>query len=135
VLFEKYTVNDKPMELENTIGEELLQVHKSYFKLIQEIISQVDAHAFSHITGGGIMGNTMRVVPEGLKLNIDWNSWELPKIFKLIKSTGNISDKEMRKAFNIGIGLIAIVASEDVEKVKSIAQTMDEQCFVIGKVE
>jgi phosphoribosylformylglycinamidine cyclo-ligase len=134
-LFENYSVNDKPEALENSIGEELLQVHKSYLNLIQTIISKMDVHAFSHITGGGITGNTMRVVPKGLSLNIDWAAWELPPIFKLIKTTGNISDEEMRKAFNIGVGMIAIVDKNDVEQLKSIASEMNEECFVMGRVE
>jgi len=135
VLFAKYFVNDKPDGFENSIGEELLKVHKSYLNLIQTIISKMDVHAFSHITGGGILGNTMRVVPKGMNLSIDWNAWELPPIFKLIKNTGNISDEEMRKAFNIGIGLIAIVDKKDVEKLKEIATEMNEKYFVIGSVE
>ncbi len=135
VLFEKYSVHDKPNGLKNSIGEELLQVHKSYLNLIQTIINKINVHAFSHITGGGITGNTMRVVPEGLSLNIDWNSWELPAIFKLIQTTGNISDEEMRKAFNVGVGMIAIVNKDDVEAVKLIATELNEECFVMGNVE
>ncbi len=135
VLFDKYSVHDKPEGLENSIGEELLQVHKSYLNLIQTIIEKMDVHAFSHITGGGITGNTMRVVPDGLSLNIDWNAWELPPIFKLIQNTGKISDDEMRVAFNIGVGMIAIVDKEDVEKLKSIANELNEKCFVMGRVE
>ena len=135
VLFEKYSVHDKPEGLKNSIGEELLQVHKSYLNLIQTIINKINVHAFSHITGGGITGNTMRVVPEGLSLNIDWNSWELPAIFKLIQTTGNISDEEMRKAFNVGVGMIAIVNKDDVEAVKLIATELNEECFVMGNIE
>jgi len=134
VLFEKYNVNDKPEGLNQSIGEELLSVHRSYLKLIQIIIEKIDVHAFSHITGGGILGNTMRVVPKGLSLEVDWNAWEMPPIFKLIKETGNISDEEMRKAFNIGIGMIAIVEKNDIGKIKSIAEELNEECFVIGKV-
>ncbi len=135
VLFSKYSVNDKPAGLANSIGEELLQVHKSYLNIIQTIINKINVHAFSHITGGGIEGNTMRVVPKGLSLNIDWGSWELPPIFKLIKATGNISDEEMRKAFNVGVGMIAIVGKDDVEAVKLIATELNEKCFVMGRVE
>ena len=135
VLFEKYSVHDKPDGLENSIGEELLHVHKSYLQLIQTIIDKMDVHAFSHITGGGILGNTMRVVPEGLSLNIDWNAWKLPRIFELIKTTGNISDEEMRVAFNIGVGMIAIVGKDDVGKLKSIVSELNEECFVMGRVE
>jgi len=135
VLFDKYSVNDVPEGFENSIGEELLKVHKSYLSLIQTIINKMDVHAFSHITGGGILGNTMRVVPNGLSLNVDWNAWKLPPIFELIRTTGNISDEEMRKAFNIGIGLIAIVDKNDVELLKSIADEINEKYFIIGNVE
>ncbi len=135
VLFDKYSVNDVPEGFKNSIGEELLKVHKSYLNLIQTIINKIDIHAFSHITGGGILGNTMRVVPNGLSLNVDWNAWKLPPIFELIRTTGNISDEEMRKAFNIGIGLIAIVDKNDVEMLKSIADEINEKYFIIGNVE
>jgi phosphoribosylformylglycinamidine cyclo-ligase len=135
VLFDKYSVNDVPEGFKNSIGEELLKVHKSYLNLIQTIINKIDIHAFSHITGGGILGNTMRVVPNGLSLNVDWNAWKLPPIFELIRTTGNISDEEMRKAFNIGIGLIAIVDKNDVELLKSIADEINEKYFIIGNVE
>jgi phosphoribosylformylglycinamidine cyclo-ligase len=134
VLFSKYSVNDKPEELEDTIGNELLKIHKSYLNLIQIIINNINVHAFSHITGGGILGNTMRVVPKGLTLDIDWTSWKLPKIFELIKTTGNISDDEMRKAFNLGIGLIAIIDGNDLTQLKTIANELNEEYFVIGKV-
>jgi len=135
VLFDKYSVNDVPEGFENSIGEELLKVHKSYLNLIQTIINKMDVHAFSHITGGGILGNTMRVVPNGLSLNVDWNAWKLPPIFELIRTIGNISDEEMRKAFNIGIGLIAIVDKNDVELLKSIANEINEKYYIIGNVE
>ncbi len=134
VLFEKYSVNDKPEGLENTIGEELLQVHKSYLKLIQAIINGVDIHAFSHITGGGIVGNTKRVLPQKLQLDIDWDAWEIPPIFKLIKETGNISDEEMRKAFNLGIGMIAIVDKNDIDKVYEISNELNEKPILIGSI-
>ena len=69
--------------------------------------------AFSHITGGGIVGNTKRVVPSNYEIKIDWTSWKVPEIFKLIQKTGDIEDEEMRKVFNMGIGLIAIIDKND----------------------
>ena len=68
-------------------------------------------------------------------MNIDWNAWKLPRIFELIKTTGNISDEEMRVAFNIGVGMIAIVGKDDVGKLKSIVSELNEECFVMGRVE
>ena len=134
VLLEKYSVNERPAGLNESIGEELLKIHKSYLKLITELKEKFSVKAFSHITGGGIIGNTKRVVPKNLSLNIDWNAWEMPSIFKLIQNTGNIIDDEMRSAFNIGIGLIAIVNKSDVENVLAVSETLGEPGVVIGKV-
>ena len=134
VLFEKFTVNDKPENFENSIGEELLRVHKSYLHLIQNISQKINVKAFSHITGGGILGNTERVIPKGVELNVDWSSWEIPEIFKLIQSTGKVSDEEMRKAFNLGIGLIAIADKNDIDKISEIVKSMNEELIIIGEV-
>ncbi len=134
VLFEKFSVNDTPENFDNSLGEELLKVHKSYLKLIQSISDKINVKAFSHITGGGILGNTMRVVPDGLGLDINWKAWEMPEIFKLIQNTGNISDEEMRKAFNLGVGLIAIADENDVDSIAAIADELGESSFVLGKV-
>src|SRR5690606_33686567 len=113
ILFEKYSVNDSVPELNNTIGDELLKVHKSYLQLITSLKNTVNVKGFSHITGGGIIGNTSRIIPKGLDILIHWGNWEMPAIFKLIQLTGNISNEEMRKVFNCGIGLIAVIAKED----------------------
>ena len=134
VLFEKYKVTDKLETLELSLGEELLRVHKSYLPIITALKNEVDIKAFSHITGGGIIGNTKRVVPEGLSLKIDWNAWEMPPLFKLIQSAGNIADDEMREVFNIGIGLIAIVDKNDVDKVIKTASKINEDAVVMGEV-
>ncbi|MCF8412859.1 MAG: phosphoribosylformylglycinamidine cyclo-ligase, partial [Melioribacteraceae bacterium] len=75
VLFEKFTVNQKFPEIESTLGDLLLAVHKSYLNEIRYLKSNYNIHGFSHITGGGIIGNTKRVVPNNLKIEMDWNSW------------------------------------------------------------
>lgn len=134
VLFDKYSVNDTPDGLGTTIGEALLAVHKSYLPVITELKKNINIHAFSHITGGGMIGNTKRVLPEGLTLDINWKAWELPAIFKLIAETGKISDEEMRKVFNLGIGLVAIVSENDVEKTLETAEKAGEPGIIIGKV-
>lgn len=135
VLFAKYNVDDKVDNLYGTLGEELLSVHKSYLNLISKLKNEIDVKAFSHITGGGIIGNTKRVVPDGLKINIDWNAWEVPAIFNLISETGKISSEEMRQVFNLGIGLIAIIRQSDLEKLGSICSDINEPFKVIGKIE
>ncbi len=134
VLLEKYSVHDKPEGLNSSLGEELLRVHKSYLKLISELKEKISINAFSHITGGGIIGNTKRVVPKNLKIKIDWNAWTVPTIFKLIQKTGNISDEEMREVFNIGIGLIAIVNKNEVDKTLEAGNQINENGVVIGEI-
>lgn len=134
VLLEKYDINHKPDGWENSIGEELLKVHKSYLKLISLLKENIEIKAFSHITGGGILGNTKRVVPDNLTLDIDWKSWQVPPLFKLIQETGNISDEEMRKAFNMGIGLIAIVNQKDETKLVELAKSLEENTIKLGKL-
>lgn len=134
VLLEKYSVHDKPEGLSQSLGDELLSVHKSYLNLITALKAKVKVNAFSHITGGGIEGNTKRVLPASLKMNIDWQSWDAPAIFSLIQSTGGISDDEMRQAFNLGIGLIAVVNNSEFEKLNSVSLQHGERPKIIGKI-
>ena len=91
-----------------------------YLKLISYLIKNMRIRGFSHITGGGIVGNTGRILPEGLRLNIEWETWEMPAIFRLIQQTGKISLEEMRNVFNLGIGLIAVVSPDDENKINSL---------------
>lgn len=134
VLLEKFDLNDTFDNLQNNLKDELLKIHKSYLKIIRKIVKKISVKGFSHITGGGIISNTNRILPDNLRISIDWNSWEVPPIFKLIQDTGNISDAEMRKVFNMGIGLIAIIRSRDLERIVDISQSIGEKPFVIGKV-
>ena len=133
-VLERFSFEQKFDDLEFPLGNELLRVHKSYLKLISELKTNVNIHGFSHITGGGIVGNTKRIIPEGLALKIDWTAWEVPNLFKLIQKTGNISDEEMREVFNIGIGLIAVVSKSEIDKVIETAKTLGETAILLGEV-
>jgi len=134
VLFSEYDVNDTPVGFKKTIGEELLQIHKSYLPHISALKSIDGVHGYSHITGGGIVGNTKRILPDGLSLDIDWNSWERPKIFKLIQQTGNVPEDDMRSSFNLGIGLIAVVDPDSLTEIESAAENLGENILQIGTV-
>ena len=134
VLLEKYKVTEYVDEIGNTIGDELLKVHKSYLKLITALINSADLKGLSHITGGGIVGNTMRIIPEGLNLDIHWGNWEMPPIFRLIQQTGNISNDEMRKVFNCGIGLIAVISKENKIVAFQAAHDAHDHPLLIGEV-
>lgn len=135
VLFSKFDVNDKPEQFDVTIGEALLAVHKSYLALISELKEIKGVNGFSHITGGGIVGNTKRILPDGLSLKVDWDSWERPELFTLIQKTGNVPEEDMRATFNLGIGLIAVVAENKVKEVQKIASKIGEEAIIIGSVE
>ena len=135
VLFSKFRIDDSPEGFDSTIGEELLKVHKSYLELISVLKSITGVNGFSHITGGGLISNTKRILPDGLSININWSSWERPKIFELIKKTGNVPEEDMRRAFNLGIGLVAIVKPEMKQKVIEAAETLNETVTEIGVIE
>lgn len=123
VLFPKFDVKDAPEGMNETIGDALLQIHRSYLNNVKPLIEKQLLTGISHITGGGIIGNTSRIMPKDCELDIDWNSWETLPIFELIQKTGNISDEEMRKAFNLGIGMILITRPENVDTIITACQS------------
>ena len=134
VLFEKYKLTDHISSLKKTLGDELLSIHRSYLTLIKSIKNKMEVKGISHITGGGIIGNTKRIVPSGLNIRIDWNSWQVPEIFKLIQKTGQIRDDEMREVFNMGIGLIIIVSEGDKETTMKLVRELNEKPKIIGEI-
>jgi len=134
VLLEKFKVSDHINEINNVLGDELLKIHKSYLHLITNLKNSIEVKGLSHITGGGIVGNTSRIIPKGLDILVHWGAWEMPTIFRLIQHTGNISSEEMHKVFNCGIGLIAIVSKEDKLQTFQIAHDVHEHPLLIGEV-
>jgi len=134
VLLPKFKINEKIDELGSTLGDELLRVHKSYLRLISYLNKNMKIKGFSHITGGGIIGNTKRVLPEGLRLNVKWDEWEMPAVFRLIQQTGKISLEEMRNVFNLGIGLIAVISPDDESRIVSLSNEINEHPLRIGEV-
>lgn len=134
VLFERYEVDDFINELDMQLGEALLAVHRSYLAPIRMVSALAGVHAFAHITGGGIIGNTMRVIPKNHSVSIDWRRWERPAIFKLIQKTGNVPEEDMRRAFNLGIGLVVITAKSTAARVLKVLQKAGEQAFIVGEV-
>lgn len=135
VLFSKYDVNDRPVELEGkSVGEALLAVHRSYLAVIRGLKSISGVNAFSHITGGGIEGNTKRVLHGGLKMDVDYSSWNRPPIFNLIQQLGNVPEDDMRLSMNLGIGLVIIASPEATSAVKKWATEAGETLIQIGKI-
>jgi len=120
--------------LDGTAGEALMQVHRSYLSVIEPFFGSQDIHGLSHITGGGLMGNTMRIVPEGLQLDVEWMSWPEPVIFDIIRREGKVPEEDMRRTFNLGVGLVMIVAESAVDRVLASLKSQGENAYIIGKV-
>lgn len=134
VLIPKFSLKKKFAELNGTLGDALLAVHRSYLKPIQALTSKNLVKGMSHITGGGIIGNTMRIIPKGLKLNIDWLAWQRPSIFDLIQSIGKVPEYDMTRTFNLGVGLVVIVDRKNVDKTLQLLKSKKEKPFVMGEV-
>ena len=132
VLFPKFKHNQYLEELGSTVAEALMAVHKSYLKTVYPLVEKRVLSGISHITGGGIEGNTSRILQEGQGMDIDWNSWNNLPIFELIQKEGNISDEEMRRAFNLGIGMILICPKENVDMV--LGQCREDNAVVMGSI-
>ncbi|MFO7889692.1 MAG: phosphoribosylformylglycinamidine cyclo-ligase [bacterium] len=129
-----YSIDSHIDELGTTVGEALLWTHRCYLQIILSLLQKFDIHGLSHITGGGIYGNTRRILPEGRKIEVDWDSWEMPDLFKLIQKKGEISDQEMRKVFNCGIGYVIIVSNQQAPLVLSELKAVGEKPVEMGRV-
>ena len=96
-------------DLQMTMGDALLSVHKSYLPIVNGILNEDWLVGISHITGGGIVENTKRIIDKDQELDIDWNAWERPVIFSMIQKLGNVPEDDLRQSMNLGIGMILIV--------------------------
>ena len=109
---------------------ELLTPTTIYAPLIMKLLEEFPIVGMAHITGGGLLSNVSRCIPEGLKANINYNSWNLPEIFQKIMLAGEIPEEEMKRVFNLGIGYCLIVPNEVVSDI----QDMIEESWVIGEI-
>ncbi len=117
------------------VYEVLLEPTRIYVKSILSLIDQVRVKGMAHITGGGIPGNLVRVLPEGVKAVIEKGSWEILPIFKFIQEKGNVPEEEMFRTFNMGVGYAVIVSSEDEVRAKEILERAGEKVYTIGRIE
>ncbi|GAA0092773.1 phosphoribosylformylglycinamidine cyclo-ligase [Paraclostridium bifermentans] len=130
----KYELTDYIEELEMTLGEALLIPTKIYVKLVMDLIKKYELKAIAHITGGGVIENIPRVIPNGLGIDIDKNSWEKPAIFKMIEKFNAIDEVELHKSFNMGIGLAIVVESDKAGEIVNYLNENEKQAYIIGKV-
>jgi phosphoribosylformylglycinamidine cyclo-ligase len=134
VLLPNYTLDQHVDDLGGTLGDALLSVHRSYLPLVKPLLERDLVHGLSHITGGGIIGNTKRVVPKHLTIDVDWKSWTIPPLFQLIQRTGAVNEREMRHVFNLGVGLIIITPERNIAAVSKVLSDLGERSFVIGRI-
>jgi len=134
VLLSKYKIGEHIDRLNSTIEDELLKVHRSYLPIMSDILDKPWLRSLSHITGGGIVENTHRVLEEGQDIEIDWDSWEWPTIFKMIQEDGNVKTEDMIRPFNLGIGLILIVDENHLSELQNHLNNNNEDYVIMGKV-
>lgn len=136
IVFEQLNLNlnEKIEEIGRKLGDELLEPTKIYVKPLLNINSKFHLHGISHITGGGLMENIPRILHSSCKAVIHKGSWDIPPIFPFLQNKGNVSEVEMLKTFNNGIGMVLIVPPEEVEDIISQLQSMHLRSYIIGEI-
>ena len=130
----KENVNEYKEELGQTLGETLLTPTKIYVKQILNLIKEVNVKSLSNITGGGFYENIPRALNDSVSVEIKKDAYEIPAIFKLLQKEGNIPEKDMYNTFNMGIGMVAIVSTEDAQKTIKVLEQQGEKAYILGDV-
>lgn len=136
VFFDKLqmNVNDYVQELDMTLGEALLTPTKIYANACSAVLSDHEVKGIIHITGGGFFENIPRIIPSGLGVQINVGSWAVPPIFSYISKCGNVEEKEMFSTYNMGVGLMMIVAKEEAQAVVDTLRNAGETADIIGEI-
>ena len=130
----KLDLRKRVAEIGETLGEALLRPTRIYVKTTLDLLRNFSLHGMAHITGGGITGNLPRILPKGCKAVIRKGTWDMPPIFPFIQERGEISEDEMYKTFNNGLGMILAIPSQDSESVVARLQALGEKGFIIGEI-
>lgn len=117
-----------------TLADRVMEPTRIYVKSVLEVMKQVTIKGMAHITGGGLIENVPRVLPEGVQARIDGTSWTRPAIFDWLEEKGNIDRHEMHRVFNNGIGMVVIVKAEDADKTKQAFEAAGEKVFTLGSI-
>ncbi|MBA4373527.1 MAG: phosphoribosylformylglycinamidine cyclo-ligase [Thermodesulfovibrio sp.] len=136
VLFDAHRMKLRKVvpELGASLAEELLRPTRIYVKAFNALNKKIEIRGMSHITGGGIPGNLPRVFPRGLGAEIFVDSWPVLPVFEMVQRLGNVPEEDMRRTFNMGLGYMVIVKSEDVKKALTILYRNDYESFYIGNI-
>jgi phosphoribosylformylglycinamidine cyclo-ligase len=120
--------------LKESLADALLKPHRCYLDIVKPFLQEKSLHAMAHITGGGLIDNVSRVLPKGLRADVDWQAWPQLPIFQLLASRGNIDENEMQRVFNLGIGFVLVVNREGEASISSRLHLNGEQVYRIGQV-
>jgi phosphoribosylformylglycinamidine cyclo-ligase len=143
ILFEqlRFKLTSRPAGLQHSLGDELLKVHVSYGNVAQALLRQGNrdaaapsVRAFAHITGGGFVDNIPRVLPGNCDVVIRKGTWDVPPIFQLLADSGRVSEAELYQVFNMGIGMVAIVAADHAAAALRCIRRREHQAWLIGEV-
>ena len=121
-------------ELDLTAGEALLLPHVSYLKPLDGLLDKGVIKGLAHITGGGVTDNIPRILPEGTAVRIERGSWPIPPLFELLRKLGNVSDAEMYRTFNMGVGMVIVCAPADAKEIETHLRERGEEFYRIGNV-
>jgi phosphoribosylformylglycinamidine cyclo-ligase len=124
-----------PAEDGRSVGEVLLEPTRIYVRALLPLVQEGQVKGLAHITGGGLLENIPRVLPDGCHAIVETSRWELPRIFALLQESGRIAPEEMARTFNCGIGMAVIVAPEQASELTSLLGAAGETAFDIGRIE
>lgn len=127
-------VDSQVPELGQSVGEALLRPHRTYLPVLGPLLPQGTIKGMAHITGGGITDNLPRVLPDGLRFSLDRQSWTIPPIFQWLQHAGQISDDEMFRAFNMGVGMILVVQPAHADALVAALREAGEPAWHLGEI-
>jgi phosphoribosylformylglycinamidine cyclo-ligase len=118
----------------HTVGDELLRPSVIYAPAVLALLGDVDVRAVAHVTGGGLVGNLPRVLPEGVDAELTRSSWEVPRVFAEIQRLGGVADAEMDRVFNLGLGMVVVVPPSDVSRTLGVLRSHGHAAAEVGRV-
>ena len=117
-----------------SLGDLLLLPHRSYVKAVRPLVERGAVTGLAHVTGGGISGNLVRILPEGAVARLDLGSWERPAIFRAIQERGNVPEEDMLRTFNLGVGFVIVTRPDQVQGVRDELEGQGEACWKLGEI-
>jgi phosphoribosylformylglycinamidine cyclo-ligase len=134
IIFERMRlgVADRLEGTGQSVADALLAVHRSYYRSVTPVLERL--HGLAHVTGGGIAGNLVRILPQGCMAMVDPDSWEMPPLFRTLQQAGQISTQEMRDVFNLGVGLVAVLPPDAVAAAQAAAARDGVTTWVMGEI-